>query len=243
MYFHGKIESVFSCLDEETIKQIADTVNSCGRAMLYYNTVIETFNVADPATINDPKEILVIAVFTQKDFEFTDTNREIINTMSNETLAAFMVDKVLNDKKSICDYLSERSEESTYNLAKIGAVKIEGGRLRIYTSIISCGIVEIGDVILIAPIEGVKYQAIVKEIVRSAGNPAKVGLILEFEDSNNVPISIIQKLDGVGIKLAPKNINADPNTNNIIESPAKGGVNVLGEGMIERRKNGGIIII
>lgn len=241
MYFHGKIESVFSCLDEETIKQIADTVNSCGRAMLYYNTVIETFNVADPATINDPKEVLVIAVFTQKDFEFTDTNREIINRMSNEELAEYIITKSYLGKKSIMKYLDQQTEMSTYNLAKIKSINVDENGLKLHTSKITNDSVYVGDFIEISPINGKKYQAHVIEKDNNSGE-----LTLRFKDDCNTSISIIPKLIGAKIKLAPKIINAKANTectiasNEFEEANTIGGV--LGEGMIERRKNGGIII-
>lgn len=239
MYFQSHLNKVFHYLSEETRADIIDKVKFHDGAILYYNKAIDVINVAGVDTgIGDLVEILPIAIFTNEDFEFADTNRELINTMSNETLSAFMVDKVLNDKGSIYDYLSERSELSTYNLAKITNVRIENDHLRIGTSTINRGIIEEGDKILIAPIEGSRYQAIVTDIVQSVIDLNKVSLFLDFVDSDNVPISIIQKLNGVGIKLAPKSLNANATSN-----PAEGGNNVLGEGMVARRRNGGFVHI
>ena len=253
MYFQSYLNKMLHYLTEKTIKDIIDGAKCHDGAILCYNKDADTIDVVNLEDrnifgIGKLQGIVPIALFTKEDFEFANTNREIINTMSNETLGAFFVDRVLNDKGSICKYLGEQSEISTYNLAKIIKTQIVNNRLYVYTSNIDSGKINVGDGIMIAPIEENRYRAVVVEVINAVEDSIddisnKVKLALEFEDSSNIPISVIPKLIGLGIKLAPKKLVA--NVDCVIESPAVRGANAathtLGEGMIERRRKGGQI--
>ena len=231
MYFQSHLGKTFRYLDEGIIESIIDKVKSYGEAILYYNKAADVINVAySDLRVENLSEIIPIALFVKEDFEFAETNREIINTMSNEELGVFMVDRVLNNKRSICGYLKERSELSTYKFAKILNIKLENNRIRIYTSNVNINSVGIGDKVLITPIEGRRYQAVITELVNATDEPYKEGLILEFEEDNDIPISVISKLIGKGIKLAPKVLNADTDANVeacTISSPESEGTNTV----------------
>ena len=244
MYFQSDINKMFCYLDEETRNSIIDIARRDGKAILYYNSALNVLNVTNNDECEKLSEIILIAKITEKDLEFADTNREEINKMSNEDLGCFMVERVLNDKSSICEYLKQRSEISTYNLAKITKVDLDKDGLIMYTSEVATDSVEIGSIISIAPINGNRYNAYVVDGKMSENKPNsdKEQLVLRFFD-DNVQIGVIPKLVGLGIKLSPKPINATTT------SPAKGGNvgtnldHILGKGMIERRKNGGFIHI